>query len=512
MQVAAIWIVLLATPAFAQDASVTASAEETSETDLRLTLSSFLFRETGATAPPLVEDGAPVDSASPVRRYFGDLRAELIDGGFELDARVRQTTSQRFQAGASGGSEYELRTLKLRVGSRDTALHIGRQYIDAVGATKIDGVALVRRLTTTWSGTLFAGAFPQLGSRSLDTDYPEIRNSDGSWGSALVPVSGGLGASYAAGTWHGSFGAAAVYTMQDVPEATSSEASRVFVTANGYSRPARWLDIYHFAMADVAGNAGANLTSGNLGVTAHATADVQVSASINHVSTDLLQIAARNVVEDPDPGSTGIVQNNLAVVRVSQDLVRGGTSIALARKRFELSLSAGLRRRPGIAVALGDGSMVEFPEAKNADVSMTILDRHSLGDLRVGATATVFYPLGDEGPNRSRGSLVRLSASRTFASGRGEIEADVMGERFRDASGGGMCTTSMDVFSCYGAAKVTAGQAGVLASWRVGREWMVLVDSHVGARSVTSSSVGGTVDYPRAYSLTAFARLQWRYR
>src|SRR5258705_1223171 len=65
--------------------------------ELRLTLSSFLFRETGGDAPPLVDMGAVVPSASPVRRYFGDLRAELTDGGFELDARVRQTTSQRYQ-------------------------------------------------------------------------------------------------------------------------------------------------------------------------------------------------------------------------------------------------------------------------------------------------------------------------------------------------------------------------------------------------------------------------------
>jgi len=102
---------------------------------------------------------------------------------------------------------------------------------------------------------------------------------------------------------------------------------------------------------------------------------------------------------------------------------------------------------------------------------------------------------------------VRLVLGRPFADSRGEIEVDVMGERFRDATGGGMCTTSMDVFSCYGASKVTAGQAGALASWRVGREWLVILDSHVGARSVS-----GTVDTPRAYSVTAFARLQWRYR
>ena len=502
MQMKWIWIVLLAAPrVYAQDAITESSDDEATKTDLRLTLSSFLFRETGSDGAPLVDMGAPVASASPVRRYFGDLRAELTDGGFELDARVRQTTSQRFQSGADGGGEYEIRTLRQRFGSEKTALYVGRQYIDAVAATKIDGLALVKKLNKTWSGTLFAGAFPQLGSRSLDTDYPEID------GSALVPVTGGLGVSYSTGTIHGSLGAGAVYTMQDVPGATASEASRVFVTATGYTRPARFLDVYHFAQADVAGNAGANLTNGSLGINVQATSSLQLNAAVNHVSTDLLQIAARNTIEDPDPNAMGIVQNNIAIVRVSQDLVRGGASVALAQQRFEISMSTGMRRRPGVSVALADGSSVAFPETKNADVSITILDRRSIAKLRASATATVFYPLGDEGPNRSRGSMVRLVLGRTFADSRGEIEADVMAERFRDATGGGMCTTSMDVFSCYGASKVTAGQAGALASWRVGREWLVILDSHVGARSVS-----GTVDTPRAYSVTAFARLQWRYR
>ena len=187
----------LAAPARADDAAVDKPADQPAaegaeaRTDLRLTLSTFLFRETGDAAPPIVDMGADVASASPVRRYFGDLRLELTDGGFELDGRVRQTTSERYQSGASGGGEYELRKLSLRVGSPRRALIVGRQFVDAVGATKIDGAAFVQRLSKTWSGTLFGGAFPQLGSRSLDTDYPEIRNPDGTFGRALVPITGG---------------------------------------------------------------------------------------------------------------------------------------------------------------------------------------------------------------------------------------------------------------------------------------------------------------------------------
>jgi hypothetical protein len=501
--------------AAADEQAVSANADGAAgaaTTDLRLTLSSFMFRESGDPAAPLVDGGAPVASASTVRRTFGDLRVELSDGGFALDGRVRQTTSARYQSGAAGGSEYELRTLRLRVGSTRTALTVGRQYIDAVGATKIDGVAIERRVSTAWSTTLFGGTFPVLGSRSLDTDYAEIRLADGSEGSPLIPITGGVGTSYSTASAHGSLGAAAVYVAQDVPGAPAEDSSRVFVTANGYARPARWLDVYHFGLFDVAGGAGAKLTNGSVGVNVRATAAVQLSGSVNHVSTDVLQIAARNTLVDPDPTAMGIVQNNIALVRVSQDLVRGGASVALASGRFELSASTGFRRRPGVDVRLADGSAVTFPEATSADVTTSILDRRSLGGLRVSASVALFYPLGDNLPNRSQGTVGRLAAGRTFAHERGSIELDVMAERFRDARGGGMCTSSLDVLACYGAAKTTAAQAGALASWRIAREWLLVIDAHLGARDVTATSLGGVVEYPTAYSLTAFARAQWRYR
>src|SRR5262249_27702795 len=93
-----------AAPARADDASLAASGEPgAGDLDLRLTLSTFLFRETGADAAAIVDQGAALSNASPVRRAFGDLRTELSAGGLALDARVRQTTSERCQAGASSG-------------------------------------------------------------------------------------------------------------------------------------------------------------------------------------------------------------------------------------------------------------------------------------------------------------------------------------------------------------------------------------------------------------------------
>jgi hypothetical protein len=488
--------------------------ETSDDIDLRLTLSSFLYRETGADAPARVDQGATLSNASPVRRYFGDLRAELGAGGLALDARVRQTTSARYQAGAAGGGEYEIRTLDYRLGSVATQLTIGRQVVDAVGATRIDGAQVTHKLSDVLAATVFGGTYPALGSRSLDTDYVRVRASDGSEGARLVPIAGGIGVAYQARGFHGDLGAAAVRAVQDVPDATAAQKSRVFTTASGYWRLGAPLDIYHFAVLDVAGERGVVLTNGSVGVDARPTAAVQLTVAVHHVSTDVLQIAARNLLDDPDPSMIGVVQNNLAVVRVSQDAARASASVALADHRFELSASGGVHRRPEVDVALADGSgALVFSASTSADAAFAILDRRSLGGLRIQASGNLTFPAGGGTASRARGTLVRLSAGRTFSRDRGQIEVDVMAERFRDVTASsGMCMTSLDAFACFGASKTTAAQAGALVTWRIGRDWLVLADAHAGYRDVRSTTLAGPLSWPKLYSVTSLLRVQWRYR
>jgi hypothetical protein len=505
--------VLVAARASADDAAVPAKPDDL---DLRLTLSTFLYRESGGDAPPIVDQGATLTNASPIRRTFGDLRTELLAGGLTVDARIRQTTSERYQAGASAGGEYELRVLDQELGSSTTFVTLGRQVVDAVGATRIDGAALTHRLSGAIRGIVFGGAFPALGSRSLDTDYPRLRRDDGNGGlndgPHLVPITGGLGLAYQTPDYHGDLGAAAVFVPQDVPGATASDKSRVFTTSSGYWRPAAGLDVYHFALLDVAGASGVNLTNGSAGLDARPSPSLQLSVSVHHVSADVLQIAARSVLADPDPSAIGVVQNNLALLRISQDVARAAVSLALAEQRFELSASGGVHRRPRVDVALADGTgALQFREARSADATFSILDRRSLAGLRLQLSGSLTYPVGNGATDRGRGSLVRLSASRGFAQQRGQLEADVMAERFRD-DGAGHCMTSLDPFVCYGDAKTTAAQAGALASWRIGREWLVIADLHAGYRDVRSTGISGPITWPTVTSITSFLRVQWRYR
>jgi hypothetical protein len=240
------------------------------------------------------------------------------------------------------------------------------------------------------------------------------------------------------------------------------------------------------------------------------------------VSTDLVQIAARNYLADPDPSMAGIVQNNIALLRISSDMARGAVSLALAERRFEISVSGGLHIRPAVNVVLADRSgSIAFPEAKSADVTFTILDRRSIAGLRLSASGTLLDPIGSSVPSRSRGTIVRLSAARMFAGQRGQIEVDAMAEHMEDAGTAAACDQStmvktVNVLACYGTSTTTAAQIGALASWRIAREWLLIADTHLGYQEIDSKFVqmAGTtpVTWPTIRSVTAFLRAQWRYR
>ena len=248
---------------------------------------------------------------------------------------------------------------------------------------------------------MFGGAYPELGSRSLDTDYVRVRNpgDPGGDGALLVPVTGGLGVAYQTADYHGDLGVAAVRVVQDVPDASAAEKSRVFTTSSGYWRFGAPLDVYHFAVLDVAGAGGVRLTNGSLGVDARPADGVQLTASgPPRVDRHPADRGAQRCCPIRIRRRSAIVQNNLAVTRISQDVARAGASVALAAQRFELSASGGLHRRPEVSVALADGSgAVVFPEARSADATLSILDRRSLGGLRVQLSGTLTAPIGSGG-------------------------------------------------------------------------------------------------------------------
>jgi hypothetical protein len=205
------------------------------------------------------------------------------------------------------------------------------------------------------------------------------------------------------------------------------------------------------------------------------------------------------------------VQNGVALYRVSQDVARGAISVGLARSRFELTLAGSLHRRPAVEVAVEGGGTVTFAEASMVDATLTVLDRRSIAGLRIVGSGTVLHPVGARSPNRSRGVIVRLAASRGFAGKRGEILGDVMVQRVHDL-GPPMGCTELDNVACFGTSSTTAGQVGALTTFRASSAWLVLFDGHLGLRrSASIDAQTQEVLWPTVLSWTAFLRLQWRF-
>lgn len=513
-------------PAGEPDPAVSTGAPEPApRVDLRLTLSTFVYRESGAEPDPLVDGAAEPDGASPVRRFFSDLRlqmsAERLGGrdgrGVELDARVRQTAAGDFQAGAGSGSEYEVKTAVVRDRIAGLDLSLGRQTVLEVAATRVDGLRVARRLGASWTASLFGGAYPARGSRSVDTDYPVSppvdRDGDGmaeAGDQRVVPVAAGAGLAYSRPTLFGDLGLAGIAPATGA-DAGDPDQGRAFASASGTWRPSSRLLLYHYGVVDVAGAAAPSLTNLSAGTSVNPWPALQLSASVHHVDTELLAIQARTLLEDPDPAAMGLVQNRVEMTRISSDSARGGASLALARQRFEISLSGALRRRPGIEVATVGGGAVVFGEARTAEGSVTLLDRRSIAGLRLAGTATWIRPLDREAGGPSAGVSVRLSGSRRLAGDRAELEVDVAAQRFRDRGPAGECA-ELDPLACLGSSRVRAAEAGALFTLEAGTSLLFLFDAHVGAEQVSSlDGMNGMVDWPTLFTVSGFGRLAWRF-
>lgn len=489
----------------------TASAEAPARLEVRLTLSSFLYRELADDADPLVSGGAAPAGASAVRRFFGDLRGELTadrvgGGAIKVDGRLRAATLERYQGGED---EYELRALTYAHALGPAELRLGRQVIDALGATRIDGAQLTAPLSARVRLTTFAGAYPQRGSRSLTTDYPVIHAMDGSDAGRLIPVTGGAGVSYRKASYAADLGAVGVVAAADVPGATAADGRRGFVTANGYARPHPAIDLYAHGIVDVVAAGGARVTEASGGVDLWPHAAVELSLTGHHVDNEVFAIAALNQLVDPDPAAMGQVENGTAIVRVAQDAARAAASIAVAAQRFQLTVGGGYLQRPAVAVPLTGGGALTVPGARMGELTVSAFDRRAPGRLRVEASGTALVPLGDASASRSRALVGRLAIERDADAVAFTIDASA--HRYRDLGAAGGCVT-LDPLACLGTSTTRGLAAGALASLSAGPEWLILVDVHGGLDDTDATFGGAAVTWPRAYWLSAFARLQWRYR
>lgn len=487
-------------------------AEVEPDLDVRLTLSSLLYREFGGEAAPWIDGGAAPVDASDRRRFFADLRGELTDralggGAVRLDGRVRQA-ARGTQTGAVGGDEYELRAASWERGLGPVTARLGRQLVEALGDSKLDGASLTAALGERWRATAAAGAYPQRGSRSLATDYPMLHDADGVETGRLVPVAGGAALSYQRPAWHGDLGALAMWAPTAPADATD-DGRRILVMASGYWRPGRAVDVYHHAQVEVVGPDGPHVTEATVGVDAWLTPALSLTVTGYHLDSDLYALAAAEKLADPDPAAAGQLENHTQLARVSQDAARLSLSAAAARQRWQFTVGAGLARRPALTVATTGGGSYTFPAAATGELTATALDRRAPGGLRLAASVSLHAPVASPDATRTRGLAAHLTATRTRRSH--ELTLDLTVYDQRDRGPGTGCTT-LDPTACLGTASARGVDGGAVLAVTARRDWLVLLDGHGGVRATDSTFAMAPVAWPRALWAAGFVRLQWRYR
>lgn len=472
-------------------------------------------RETARVAAPLPGGMAGTENASPVARVYGDLRARLEgrhlqgkDYDFHLDARARLTGDGDFQSGSLGGNEYEVRELYLSRRGDKTDYHVGRRFVLELAAVKVDGLHVVHRKDAEWSYLGFIGAYPSRVSRSVKTDYPKIEDLDGNV-TRLIPVTAGLGASYRFQRLYGSFGAVGILP-RGIDRATGTqEIPRVFATSNGYYRRSPTLDFYHHVVIDVQGAAGRGLTNLSLGTNYRPRPNVRVNAGINRVDTETLNVVAQTQLEEPGPTPLPIVQNNIEVTRIASESARVGLSVSLREDRFDVFTTGQVRRRPEITITRLDDMEVVIPKAQAADITIGIIDRRSIKDLRLRASYTSIFGVGNANANRSEADIVRIGGSRELEDGLAEADVELTYLASEDDNRDTMC---IDLLTCFGTSKSRSISATGLLFYRFKPDWFLVASASIANQKITTTASDGTeTPQPGILLTTLFTRLAYRF-
>lgn len=490
-----------------------------------LTSSSFAYRESGGKL-----DGQAgttgVTSNSNFMRVFSDLRAQLDalhlggtrwDFRFDGRARVMNDPSQstkttvdpgvtyptRVQGGVFGKNEYELKELWFVRGGDRADVFFGRQYVADLGALKFDGVRVDYASSPQLTFIGFGGAYPYRGSRSVTTDYIKGRDAAGAPTGRVIPLVFGGGAAYRTEHTYGSFGGVAIAPLK-------GEQPRVYATASGYWRTGPKLDFYHFAVIDLYGAAGQQITNLSAGINARPAPRIQANASINRVDTETLNITAKAFLNDPEPN---VIRNDTFIQRIAADQARGGLSVALGdMQQIELSTSLTYRRRPAFSLTDGMALVQNFPASSSVEVLFQALHRSLFKQVRVGIDVSRIFKVGGGASYARTASLqTRLYASREFQEGKGEWDAEIAYTAAKDTNTDISCNlTTLE--TCYGGSRIGLLEIGGSTYYRLRDDIFMVVLANIGRYSLDYLDVAGVRHSdPPVTSLSAFVRLAYRF-
>jgi hypothetical protein len=485
-----------------------------------LTSSSFLYTEGGGQyATPANNAASPGNNNSQYSRYFTDLRLQTdfrhLGGGrweARVDTRARFVNtptapaepiagapSPTIQSGLTGQNEYEIRELWLIRNGERTDVILGRQFIPDLAAVKIDGLRIDYASSSKFTLLGFGGLYPLRGSRSIDTDYIELKNPTNLAQSAGKFVgAGGFGAAYRTPTAYGAFGGVALVPFQ-------IEQPRIFATSNGYYRMGPKLDLYHFALVDLISAYGAQLTNLSAGANYKPAQRLRMTASFNRVDTDSLNIQAAAFFDNKTDNP--VVQNEIALQRLATNTARGSISAGLGElQRFEITTAMAYRWRPSFVLApVGAVMGTELPAAKSVDVYGSITDRHSFKDTRIGVDAVQVFGVGQVAYHRNEVFALRGFVGRELANGHGEWEAEVSYSDTKDVNGTMGCT---NLTSCFGESAGTVVSAGGTIYYRYNRDWLMIGQGYLSRTQLTTT--GQPAD-PTITGLTGYFRVAYRF-
>nr|MBA3499704.1 hypothetical protein [Deltaproteobacteria bacterium] len=329
-------------------------------------------------------------------------------------------------------------------------------------------------------------------------------------------AAGGFGAAYRTINMHGAFGAVTLAPLK-------GESPRIYGTANGYYRAGTQLDLYHYAVLDVFGEAASPvaLTNLSLGANYKPGQRLRLTASFNRVDTETLNVHAGAFLDQTtqvDAGGT-TVQNEtfIQLQRISTNSARGSLSVGLGElNRFEITIASAYRYRPEITLTppMMGATSIKLAAAKGVDVFGSIMDRRSLFNLRIGVDVSRSIAVGDISFNRAESSTFRGFAGREIGKGRGEWEAEVSYAQSTDRSGGmaSTCTTAaVSPADCFGASSTKVLSAGGQVYYRIKKDIFGIGNIYVSQMDLKRKDLDATVSDPKLTAITGFIRVAYRY-
>lgn len=501
-----------------------------------LVSTTFVHKELGTGVVDAMQSSV-IDDASPKLRMFTDLRGQLTarrllggSWGARVDTRVRmplpcqfttrdrtslpgfdgtfpELTDCRLQSGTYGGSEYDVRELYAERTGGSLGMKFGRQYVPEVAAIKVDGARVQYDLSRRWQVLGFGGLYPSRVSRSVADDY------------ALPALPGVVGAAsaYRYPSVYGAIGAAGILPGGNDDATGQTETPRTFISSNGYWRPTSLLDVYHHAVVDFTGAAGAGITNLSVGLNVKPTRSLRVTAGVNRLDTETLNVITQERLEERQD-ELNLVQNNLEVSRIASQSAHLGVSAAFKERRFEVSAQLSIRQRPdelylctNAVLAMGPcdagNAAATFPASSAAEILLGLVDRRSVGGWRLGATVSQTFGLGDEVFRRSEWLALRVNGTRSFLGDRLNVDADVGYLYSQDAGGDATCANN-DLLTCFGQATVNTISGSGTVYYRFSADWYALASAVASLQQFTSA-----VDSNPAANtmLSGLARVAYRF-